>query len=77
MSAEARVAKLEKKVDVITKALQMLLFEETEELPKEEIEELKKRLKDYSSGKKEEFFTIDELLNNVQSNHTQKSSKRD
>ena len=49
--AEARVMELERKVDTIMKGLNVLLFEEGEAFPSEEVEELKARLDDYLKGK--------------------------
>lgn len=53
------------KVDAMSKALDILLFKETEELSPEEAEELKARLGDYLRGKKDEFLPLEELLKDV------------
>jgi ElaB/YqjD/DUF883 family membrane-anchored ribosome-binding protein len=63
--AEARVVELERKVDTIMKGLNVLLFEEAEALPSEEVEELKARLDDYLKGKRSEFVMLDEQQTNV------------
>jgi len=55
MQAETRVAKLERKVNVLSKALDLLLFEEAEDLSEEEARVLKERLSDFLCGKKDEF----------------------
>jgi len=60
--AEARVVELERKVDTIMKGLNVLLFEEGETFPSEEVEELKTRLDDYVKGKRSEFVTLDKCL---------------
>ncbi len=59
--AEAKLAELERKVDVIMKGLNMLLFGEGEVLPEDESEDLKERLEDYVRGRSSEFVKLDEL----------------
>lgn len=63
--AEARVMELERKVDTIMKGLNVLLFEEGEAFPSEELEELKARLDDYLKGRRSEFVMLDEQQKNV------------
>jgi ElaB/YqjD/DUF883 family membrane-anchored ribosome-binding protein len=63
--AEARVIELERKVDTIMKGLNVLLFEEGEAFPSEELEELKARLDDYLKGRRSEFVMLDEQQTNV------------
>jgi hypothetical protein len=65
MQAETRVIKLERKVNALSKALDLLLFEEPEELSKEESDELKERLSDYLRGKKDMFVPLEEPLKDV------------
>jgi hypothetical protein len=65
MYADTRVARLERRVDAMSKALDILLFKEAEELSPEEAEELKARLGDYLRGKKDEFLPLEELLKDV------------
>jgi hypothetical protein len=65
MYADTRVARLERRVDAMSKALDILLFKETEELSPEEAEELKARRGDYLRGKKDEFLPLEELLKDV------------
>jgi hypothetical protein len=61
MQAASRVVKLEKKVDAMSKALDLLLFEEPECLTEEEAKALKETMDDYLRGKKENFVPLDEL----------------
>jgi hypothetical protein len=62
MSAiEARLIELEKKVVMLARALNVLLAE-GEELPEEEIEEIRARLKDWVEGRGGEFVGLDDAL---------------
>jgi len=65
MTSEAKLAELEKKVDAIMRGLNLMLFEEGELLPDEEVKELKARLDDYLKGRRFEFVKLDELQTNV------------
>ena len=56
---ERRIKEIEEKVDVLLKGMNMLLFEEPEELDEEEAEELKRRLNDYLKGRDEEFMPLE------------------
>jgi len=56
------VLELERKVDILSKALYLILFEEAEAISKKEVEELKERLNAYVQGKKDEFVSLDEML---------------
>ncbi len=58
--SEAKLVELERKVDVIMKGLNLLLFEEGETLREEEIEDLRARLNDYLTGRRSEFARLDE-----------------
>lgn len=58
---EAKLAELERKVDVIMKGLNLLLFGEGEVLSEDEIRDLKGRLEDYVTGRSSEFVKLDEL----------------
>jgi len=60
MMTEARVIELERKLDTVMRGLNLLLFEEGEVFPEEEIKELKTRLDDYLKGRRSEFVTLDE-----------------
>jgi hypothetical protein len=74
MEVEARVSELERRVSILSRALYLILFEEGETLPKNEIDDLKKRLNDYRE-RREEFTSLNEMLKDVQSNTAQKSHK--
>ena len=60
MMGEARLVELERKIDAIMRGLNLLLFEEGELLPDDEVEELKARLEDYVKGRRFEFVKLDE-----------------
>lgn len=53
---------LERKIDVLSKALYLVLFEDAEALPKKEVEELKELLSAYVQGKRDDFVPLNELL---------------
>jgi|GEM_PF-1509547 hypothetical protein len=74
MEVEARVLELERRVSILSRALYLILFEEGETLPKNEIDDLKKRLNNYRE-RREEFTSLNEMLKDVQSNTAQKSHK--
>jgi len=59
--AEAKLAELERKVDVIMRGLNLLLFGEGEVVPENEIRDLKGRLDDYVASRSSEFVSLDEL----------------
>ena len=59
--SEAKLAELERKVDVIMKGLNLFLFGEGEVLPDNEIRELQQRLEDYVTARSSEFVKLDEL----------------
>jgi hypothetical protein len=65
MVGEAKLVELERKIDVIMRGLNLLLFEEGELLPDEEVEELKSRLDDYLKGRRSEFIKLDDPQTNV------------
>jgi len=56
------VLELERKIDVLSKALYLVLFEDAEALPKKEVEELKELLSAYVQGKRDDFVPLNELL---------------
>ena len=62
---EAKLVELERKIDAIMRGLNLLLFEEGELLPDDEVEELKARLEDYVKGRRFEFVKLDEPQTNV------------
>ena len=65
MTGEAKLVELERKIDAIMRGLNLLLFEEGELLPDDEVEELKARLEDYVKGRRFEFVKLDEPQTNV------------
>ena len=65
MTGEAKLVELERKIDAIMRGLNLLLFEEGELLPDDEVEELKVRLEDYVKGRRFEFVKLDEPQANV------------
>jgi hypothetical protein len=62
LAVKVKVLELERRVDVLSKALYLILFEEAEAVPKKEVEELKERLNAYVQGKRNEFVPLDEML---------------
>jgi hypothetical protein len=60
LTGEAKLVELERKIDAIMRGLNLLLFEEGELLPDDEVEELKARLEDYVKGRRFEFVKLDE-----------------
>lgn len=59
--SEAKLAELERKVDVIMRGLDLLLFGEGEVLPENEIADLRARLNDYVALRSSEFVKLDEV----------------
>ena len=59
--SEAKLAELERKVDVIMKGLNLFLFGEGEVLPENEVRDLQKRLEDYETSRAYKFVNLDEL----------------
>lgn len=74
MTAQTGLKKLEKKVNLLSKALHLLLFEEKEKISKKEAREIEKRLSTYLKGRKNQFVNLEDVLN--ASKNKQKSSKR-
>ena len=62
---ESRLLELEKRVDVLERALYLLLFEEGEDVSREEVEEIRERLKDYFEDRMKEFISFEEFEENV------------
>jgi hypothetical protein len=52
LSVDDRTSELERRVDVLSKALHLILFEEAVTLSRKERDGLKERLSDYVRGKK-------------------------
>jgi len=65
LTGEAKLVELERKIDAIMRGLNLLLFEEGELLPDDEVEELRTRLEDYVKGRRFEFVKLDEPQANV------------
>jgi len=61
MKADSKVDRLERKVDVISRALDLILFEEPECLTEEEVKDLRQAMEDYLQGRKDKFVALDEL----------------
>jgi ElaB/YqjD/DUF883 family membrane-anchored ribosome-binding protein len=74
-AAQTELNKLEKKVELLSKAMHLLLFEEKETLSKKESKEIEKRLSAYLKGKKSEFVNLEDVTN-AGSKNTQKRAKR-
>ena len=64
-AVESRLLELEKRIDVLERALYLLLFEEGEDVSREEVEEIRERLKDYFVGRMKEFISFEEFEENV------------
>jgi len=62
---ESRLLELEKRIDILERALYLLLFEEGEDVSREEVEEIRERLKDYFEGRMKEFISFEEFEENV------------
>jgi len=74
MTAQTELKKLEKKVNLLSKALHLLLFEEKEGVSKKEAREIEERLSAYLKGKKNQFVNLEDVLN--AGKNKQKGSKR-
>lgn len=74
-ATQTELNKLEKKVELLSKAMHLLLFEEKETLSKKESKEIEKRLSAYLKGKKSEFLNLKDVTN-AGSKNTQKRAKR-
>jgi hypothetical protein len=61
-SETSRLLQLEKRVDVAMKGLNILLFEDPEEIPPREKKLLQQRLRDYSKRKKSNFVELNKYL---------------
>jgi len=68
---EALVVKLWRRVSILEKAMNMLLFGEYVDIPEAEKKEISSRLMDYIQGRDEEFMDLDELEKIVQDKDTQ------
>jgi len=63
MTAQTNLGKLEKKVDLLSKAMHILLFKEKEKISRKEALEIEKRLSAYMQGDKREFVDLEDALN--------------
>ncbi len=63
MTVQAELRKLEEKVNLLSKALHILLFEKKEKLPRKEAREIQQRLSAYWKGKENEFVNLEDVLN--------------
>jgi len=61
MTAQTELKKLEKRVNLLSKALHLLLFEEKEKVSKKEAYEIEQRLSAYLKGKKNQFVNLDDI----------------
>ena len=75
MATQTGVKKLEKKVNLLSKALHLLLYEEKEKISKKEAREIERRLSAYMKAKKNDFVNLEDVVN-AESKHKQKGSKR-
>lgn len=75
MATQTSVKKLEKKVNLLSKALHLLLYEEKEKISKKEAREIERRLSAYLKAKKNDFVNLEDVVN-AESKHKQKGSKR-
>lgn len=75
MATQARIKKLERKVNILSKALDLLLFEERKRISTKAVCEMKQRLAAYMKGQKNQFVNLGDVLNAERKNK-QKGSKR-
>jgi hypothetical protein len=69
------ISELEKKVNLLSRAMHLLLFEDKEKISKKEAGVIEKRLSAYLQGDKSEFVNLEDVLNAERKNK-QKGSKR-
>jgi hypothetical protein len=75
VTAQTNLGRLEKKVDLLSKAMHLLLFKEKESISRKDAREIEKRLSAYLQGNKREFVDLEDILN-AERKGTQKGSKR-
>jgi len=75
MATQTGVKKLEKKVNLLSKALHLLLYEEKEKISKKEAREIERRLSAYMKAKKNDFVNLEDVVD-AASKNKQKGSKR-
>lgn len=64
---QTELHELEKRVNLLSKALHVLLFEEKENVSKKEAQEIERRLSSYLNGRKNEFVNLEDVSNNEKS----------
>lgn len=64
MSLETKMVRLEKKVNLLTKAMEIMLLE-SEVLSPKELKEVKSRLRDFLAGKKNKFVSLEDALHGL------------
>jgi hypothetical protein len=69
------ISELEKRVDLLSRAMHLLLFEEKAKISKKEAREIEKRLSAYLQGDKSEFLNLEDVLD-AERKDKQKGSKR-
>jgi hypothetical protein len=72
---QTEINKLEEKVNLLSKAMYLILFEKQEAISKKETKEIEKRLASYLKGNKSEFVNLEDVMNAGRKN-TQKRTKR-
>lgn len=65
MTAQTGLKRLERKVNLLSKALNLLLFEEKERISKNEAREIERRLSAYQRGKKNQFVSIEAAFRSI------------
>ena len=63
MTAQTELDELKQRVNLLSKALHVLLFEEKEIVSTKEAKEIEKRLSVYLKGKKTDFVNLEDALN--------------
>jgi ElaB/YqjD/DUF883 family membrane-anchored ribosome-binding protein len=58
---EVKVSELEEKVRLLARAINLMLME-GEELPEEEVKEVRSRISDWLKGNKDEFVSLEEAV---------------
>ena len=59
--SESRLVQLERRVDLVLKGFNLILFGEAETVSRKEKRELEMRLSDYVKGKRSEFVELKDL----------------
>jgi hypothetical protein len=75
VSSSAALDLLEKRVNLLSKAVNLLMFEEKERISRREALEIQRRLRDYLKGNETEFVKLEDIPD-VNRKDTQKRSKR-